>query len=408
MSIALNILSLIVVMVIVVRMRVIAISPITLIVASYAFYYVLPSLFVKSNVGSVDVISVYSLIFILVVGVTSIYMLRGVYVGHRSASAKIAKPYRYILLLVLLLLLEKVILAGYGYVAGDVYLSLYSAYHSMPLPVAQAMRILRAVSRMALIFSVISVALRSDKRAQMYWLIAGIVIGNSLYIQARKDIVFAIVIIVSALFIVNWIRGQRIHYSRYAFVALLLYFSMGVFGLLRGGMGPEVNASIIGSEVLSPGEAIFIYSNAESMLSNVSSVYYSGPPGSTYLQPLLSWIPSQINSSKWDINTWYVQTYYRDYFEQSGGLAFGSIPEATVAFGLWSIILQAIILSIIYSLSIKWLIKTGSIVAYANYLYLSGTAYLSVRSYTLVMVSDYVLGFLIPLLLLILVTRLKR
>ena len=146
------------------------------------------------------------------------------------------------------------------------------------------------------------------------------------------------------------------------------------------------------------------------MISAKNSSSFVQPPGNSYLQSFIAFVPQQFNPQKWDLPSWYVNEYFPAYAKEGGGLAFGIIPEAVVNWGIYSIIFQAFIIAAIirvaYFSSYRVRFKQVDI-RVLFYLFCFSNIYSLVRSYSFSLIAGLMLGFIIPVLGVYIINQLR-
>ena len=152
-------------------------------------------------------------------------------------------------------------------------------------------------------------------------------------------------------------------------------------------------------DFLVPAEFRMIFLNAIHLISILDTSDYVPPPGNSYLMSLISFIPSQINPDKFSLTNWYVYTYFPEFSESGGGLAFGVIPEAIVNWGVGSIFFQGVASSFIISLFKTLALKNKSngvnfwsIIFVVSY----PSIYQMIRNHSLILVDGFIIGYLFP------------
>jgi oligosaccharide repeat unit polymerase len=191
-------------------------------------------------------------------------------------------------------------------------------------------------------------------------------------------------------------------------LATIFVVIIGVFAFKRIDADRIIDPSLI--DILIPGEFISIYGNAIHWASMLGTQDFVAPPSSSYLQSLIAFVPKQFNAEKWDLADWYVTQYFPEYAAAGGGLAFGIIPEAMVNWGLFSVVFQAFIVAFIF--------RAAYFSAYANrarganvwvvfYLFSFASIYQVIRSNSFSIISGMVLGFAVPFLILLVLSKFR-
>lgn len=83
------------------------------------------------------------------------------------------------------------------------------------------------------------------------------------------------------------------------------------------------------------GEFSSLFINSIDLLRKTAEVGGLNAPGQLFWVDILRFIPQQfLEFEKMDPAIWYVTTYYPEYYEMGGGLAFGAIAESIYGFGV--------------------------------------------------------------------------
>jgi hypothetical protein len=115
---------------------------------------------------------------------------------------------------------------------------------------------------------------------------------------------------------------------------------------------------------------------------------------------LLRLFPQQLLwFDKIDPAQWYVSTFYREYAEMGGGLAFGIVAESILGFGAMDLIARGIMVGIAFGTAQAWLTRSPSIWKLACYVWLLANCYQSIRNSTFVPATLFLYDF-VPVLVL--------
>ena len=290
----------------------------------------------------------------------------------------------------------KVILIFYGVTDADDYTGQYAIRALIPHFVAQ---LINLFGSLLLILMCIVIALslsQVTKSGQSYYMlgIGALLIIDMLITKSRMQFMIYFVVLGSAY----GFYGRQFDIRRELISAAVLIVLMSLVELER----VKNVGSLTILDVVIPSEFISVFRNAYHIASIEGTPDFLVPPGSSYLQALISFIPKQINQDKWDLNSWYVSSYFPDFHEAGGGLAFGIIPEAIVNYGILSIIFQAFVLALVIRSSLLqanrytqdrpniWVIL---------YLFSFSQLYQCIRSDSFAIISGLFYGFLLPFLI---------
>lgn len=124
------------------------------------------------------------------------------------------------------------------------------------------------------------------------------------------------------------------------------FMAFSVFGAVRGGtpLDEAWNPFIHGSEC----DAAF--GTAVDLENRVATGQVGPLPVEFHLQDLIALVPQQLMPvQKMDAATWYVDTFYRYYADQGGGLAFGTVAQAVIGGGLADVALRGLVLGALFA-----------------------------------------------------------
>jgi hypothetical protein len=115
-----------------------------------------------------------------------------------------------------------------------------------------------------------------------------------------------------------------------------------------------------------------------------------------YYSDLMNAIPQQLLPfEKLQLGRWYVETFYPDYAEMGGGLAFGIVAESVVGLGAPEIIIRGLLLGSCFAGLHAWVAKSKpGLWKTTFYVWLLVWSYQVVRSTSLVLVPMFVYHFL--------------
>lgn len=358
------------------------------------------------NLANVEQLSQYGFLFVL----SSVFFNKVLKrFPHRRVSPAISinmywSPKTCFIGFLSFFLITKIITGYYGVGDATDYSQQYVVRASMPQMINQTIMLLHSFQ----------------------WMFIFLLLGSSFGSSTRKYSLRFIGFVFFVLLVDMWITNSRSNFVTFSILfmaaytlynrpiglkkeigfAILFVLIMGIFAFKRVSSGDAISFDLIG--ILIPGEFVFIYSNALHLVSIYSTSEFMQPPGSSYLQALIAFIPKQFNEGKWDPSTWYVKEYFPAYAEAGGGLAFGIIPEAIINWGLISIIFQALIIVIIFKIAYSYACmnrSSGPNVWVVFYLFSFSQIYQVIRSQSFSIIGGLFLGFVVPFLMLLVLSR---
>lgn len=391
-------------------------EPGVLIIELFALCYLLPALAIMSgadilpieNEDNVETISLYG--FLFVVSFVSFYLLlKSSSRWHIFPAPNINISWhsnKCLLGFVTFFVITKMITGYYGVGDSAEYAQQYIVRAAMP-PIVNQMIVLFQSLQWMFVYLLLASSLSGSARAHSmrYVSILFIVFASEMWLtNARSNFVtFCIVFMAAYIFF-----KRPIGLLKEVLLATFFVVVIGIFAFKR--LDPERVVDVNLLDILIPGEFASVYGNAIHWVSMLGTPDLIEPPTSSYLQSLIAFVPKQFNEEKWDLAGWYVTQYFPEYAEAGGGLAFGIIPEAIVNWGLLSIVFQAFVLSAIFRIAYYSAFANRS--RDANiwvlfYLFSFSQIYQVIRSHSFSIISGTVLGFVVPFLLLFLLSRIR-
>lgn len=383
-------------------------DPGVLVLSLFSLCYLFPTLAIRygsdilplDDNASINVISIYGSLFVS----SFIFFYLGISNFIKRKEIPYNIKYRYwspkscFYLILIIHAITKIISISYGIGESDEYADQYIIRMSMPVAVSQILNVMGGVKFLLTCLLICSTLSKSTntRNFRYLYIVALVFFSDMLLTQARSNFVTFCLLFAGSY---NFYR-QPIGILKEALISLGFLLMMGGFAIVRsGGLGGGVFGVI---DVLLPSEFIAVYRNALYLVTIAGSSDFIVPPGNSYLQALIAFIPQQVNSGKWNPADWYVSTYFPAYKEAGGGLAFGIIPEAIINFGFASIVFQAFI--IVATLRIPYLLARRTISDGVNtwilfYFYCFTLIYQMIRSQSFVVFEGLLVGFIIPYLI---------
>jgi oligosaccharide repeat unit polymerase len=342
--------------------------------------------------------SLYAFVFLIVFTAVYLCVPRQPFTRHTSeqAAAEPESPARCFVWFCICMLIHWSVLKYYGVGGSGEYIDQYLERRSLPMAIQQFLNVLRPLQWMFVFALFASAFAMWHRRSSRFYvaLLFATMLTEMLVTNSRSNLV-ALAICAAAAYRLhhpgNGIRKEII-------LASIFVWTIALFALRRAFSGSIGSGDVI-ANLISPAEFLSIYFNAVHMLSIEGTSEFLPPPGISYLQELIAFIPKNFNPGKWDLSSWYVMEYFPDHWDAGGGLAFGMIPEAVVNWGLPSMALQAAFLGValklvsrnIYSARVA---PSGAAVLF--YLYVIANIYQLIRVSSLGLAGGVVVGFILP------------
>jgi hypothetical protein len=151
---------------------------------------------------------------------------------------------------------------------------------------------------------------------------------------------------------------------------------------------------------LQSGEFTVLFINAIDLQQRFDDGFAAEARFTFYLVDLLRLIPAQLlDGVKVDPATWYVETFYPEFHDSGGGLAFGVMAESVAGYGAPEAAARGALLALIFAWAANRLIEgRSSATKVFAYVWLVVLSYQSFRNTTLSL-AVYALYQLVPMLL---------
>lgn len=236
--------------------------------------------------------------------------------------------------------------AALGIQHGEDYLATYTEFAGQPLIVQQLAGILTA-SELSVTILVIVVAMARNPRWHL-WIATLVMVQIVVAIAgggSRSNAFSCALAYVVARSLCD--RRMRFSFIAAAGAAGLLLFL--VAGLLRQTkLGAD---EVPGLYLLQGGEFLSIFYNSLDLSTRLQDLDSAVLRAGLYAVDILRLVPRQIvGDLKLDPATFYVSTFYPEFSEAGGGLAFGAIAESTIGFGPLEALVRGTLIGGFYAL----------------------------------------------------------
>lgn len=392
------------------------IEPGVLVVMYFALCYLLPMLAIDLGLDlllpddpeAIDRLAIYGVLFMgsFTVFYRSACRFIPVQKVFRERPRDYVDPKWCLLAVIVFLAAKKMVLISYGLGETKEYLEQYVVYAGIPVAMVQALNLMQSVQWILLyLFLTTSFAAAPGKRSfRLIWIVFAVYIFDMVLTNSRSNFVTLSLAFAAAH---NYYR-RPLGLAAEITVALAGVFLLSSFSFLRV---PELEREFSWINAVVPGEFASIYSNAIHLLSVAGSTGFISPPGNSYLEALIAFVPSQFNPDKWDLASWYAKAYFPEFAEAGGGLAFGFVPEAVVNFGWVSIVFQSFVVAVLLRGAYVLARQEGSSAPgmwVLFYVFCITQAYHVVRSSSFTIISGFVIGFVIPYLIVRLISTVMK
>jgi hypothetical protein len=235
--------------------------------------------------------------------------------------------------------------AALGIEQGEDYLATYLEFAGQPLIVQQLIGVLSASELSATILVIVVVLARNPRWHVWLGVLILLQIGAAIAGGGSRSLAFSCAL---AYIVARSIYDRRL---RFSFVVIAGAFGLALFllaGLIRqSGFGADVS----GLYLLQGGEFLSIFYNSVDLSERLGELDNPALRAGIYAVDLLRLVPRQIvGELKLDPAAFYVSTFYPEFSEAGGGLAFGAIAESTIGFGAVEALVRGVILGSVYAL----------------------------------------------------------
>lgn len=236
-----------------------------------------------------------------------------------------------------------VVRAALGITPGEGYLATYTEFAGQPLIVQQLIGVLSACSLSAAILVVVVVIAKDPK---LHGIVAAFVLVQivaTMFIGGSRSEAFYCAL---AYMVARSMYDRRLRYSYIAIAGIAGLMLFLIAGALRQAEPGEFSALYL----LQGGEFLTIFYNSLDLSERLQDFDSTLLRVGLYLVDVLRFVPRQIvGDLKLDPASFYVSTFYPDFSEAGGGLAFGAIAESTVGFGPIEALIRGALIGFLYS-----------------------------------------------------------
>ena len=221
----------------------------------------------------------------------------------------------------------------------------YLEFAGQPLIVQQMIGVLSASELSATILVIVVVLARNPRWHVWLGVLILLQVGAAIAGGGSRSLAFSCAL---AYVVARSIYDRRL---RFSFVVIAGAIGLALFllaGLIRqSGFGADVS----GLYLLQGGEFLSIFYNSVDLSERLGELDNPALRAGIYAVDLLRLVPRQIvGDLKLDPATFYVSTFYPEFSEAGGGLAFGAIAESTIGFGAVEALVRGAILGCVYAL----------------------------------------------------------
>jgi oligosaccharide repeat unit polymerase len=232
-------------------------------------------------------------------------------------------------------------LLGVG--AGESYIDSYTQLRHLPLVVQQIMNGLAQSSFAASLAAMVFLMAWKPRLHRYVALAVVVLLLNVTFSGGSRTFGFLLAFSYMVCFSIYVQKIKISHLFLLTVVGLLLFIFAGI---LRTDDGSD-------ALMLAPfqgGEFFSVFTNSVDLSRRIAEGGSSEVPWQIYWADLLRFVPQQfIGFEKLDPAVWYVKTYYPEFYDAGGGLAFGAIAESVTGFGFVEAFVRGGLLGVAYA-----------------------------------------------------------
>lgn len=233
---------------------------------------------------------------------------------------------------------------AYGLGQDDDYLATYAEQYALPLLSQQLLGVLSAVDfALAVLCIVVTIAWRPRMHSVVGLVVLALIV-QTFVLGGSRTYAFLCGL---AYLVARTVYGPRLRWS-----SLVAYAVLGVFAFLLAGALRQSRMSdedISALWLLQGGEFVSYFYSGLDLLERAQDFKALGISGALYLVDLLRLLPRQIiGDIKIDPAVLYVSTFYPEFFDAGGGLAFGAVAESVLGYGAPEAAIRGLLLGAAY------------------------------------------------------------
>ncbi|HEV8693291.1 MAG TPA: hypothetical protein VGQ93_03755 [Lysobacter sp.] len=312
---------------------------------------------------------------------------------------------RSIVVLVVVIKLGLLLLrVSFGADVSDDYISSYTALRGQPILIQQLAGLLTATDFAATVLIIVAAVAYAPR---LHSLVAVLVVLQIVLAIAGGGSRSSAFLCAFAFVVARSVYDRRLRAASVAMYGALGLVAFLLAGLIRAGI--EAGEGPLSLQLLQGGEFLALFYNSLDLLDRLGDADFLAVKAGMYLVDVLRLIPQQITGDlKVDPAAFYVSTFYPDYSDAGGGLAFGAIAESTIGFGWPEALVRGALLGWLYaSIANRCLSGKLTVVRAFVYVWFVVMSYQAIRDTTFSTVPRFLMHVL-PLLILLRLTGTLR
>jgi hypothetical protein len=266
--------------------------------------------------------------------------------------------------------------------APDDYLATYTRFNHLPL---LAQQLLAHASGMVLFLEIALMVVLAQQWLRFRWIIILWIAAEFAMtaggLGARTEL---FVLVLAALLARQLLfrRARTFTVAAIGSVALVAFAALGVVRAL-GEFASEAGPLGVGSA--SEFDSLFANAYDIDRMTGSGEIDRAGISGMIYFGDILALVPQQVlGTEKFSVATWYVTTYYPEFADAGGGLAFGAIAESLAGAGIVDLVWRAALVGFLFGWAHRYvMLHPATTWRTALYVWLVCFSYQAFRSTTL-------------------------
>jgi hypothetical protein len=300
-------------------------------------------------------------------------------VGQQLDSATLVALVVSVLVLRAVLLVATVMFSD---AAPDDYLATYTRFAHLPL---LAQQLLSHASGLVLFLEIGLLVVLAQQWTRFRWLIflwiAAEFAATAIGLGARTEL---FVLVMGAL-LARHLLFRRVRTLTVAVIGTLALAAFAALGVVRalGEFASEAGPLGVGSA--SEFDSLFANAYDIDRMTRSGELDRAGISGMIYFGDILALVPQQVlGTEKFSVATWYVTTFYPEFADAGGGLAFGAIAESLAGAGVVDLVWRGALVGFLFGWAQRSMVlRPATIWRTTIYVWLVCFSYQAFRSSTL-------------------------
>jgi hypothetical protein len=266
--------------------------------------------------------------------------------------------------------------------APDDYLATYTRFSHLPL---LAQQLLAHASGMVLFLQIGLLVVLAQRWTRFRWIIlpwiAAEFVVTAVGLGARTELF----VLVLAALLARHLLFRRVRMLTMAVIGTVALVAFAALGVVRALGEFASEAGPLGAGSASEFDSLFANAYDIDRMTASGELDRAGISGMIYFGDVLALVPQQVlGTEKFSVATWYVTTYYPEFADAGGGLAFGAIAESLAGAGIVDLVWRAALVGFLFGWAHRYtVLRPATTWRTAIYVWLVCFSYQAFRSTTL-------------------------